>query len=191
MKELHALTAAYSEDERHDLLVKWKDEVVSTAKGTKESYAHLLQRRCQWWLWQQQQLQDSQYQNRLDCATKHLSLNQKDIFQTFKWVLDGLWEDGDVSKKTIIFCRTKNNATRCMPDLNRHRHQNLLIPGISPNSIDIQGVHTIVQYGPPHDMEEYIQESGRAGRDGKDSIAILVSYPGAATLRRPDTWVFP
>lgn len=52
--------------------------------------------------------------------------------------------------------------------------------------MDVHSVHTVIHYGPPYDIEEYIQESGRAGRDGKPSISIIVSYPGAAKLSHPD-----
>ena len=39
--------------------------------------------------------------------------------------------------------------------------------------INCQGVRQIVHVGPPKDVESYIQETGRAGRDGLQSIAVI------------------
>lgn len=44
--------------------------------------------------------------------------------------------------------------------------------------VDIPDVRTVIHYGPAGDVESYFQESGRAGRDGKQSRAILYVYPG-------------
>ena len=42
--------------------------------------------------------------------------------------------------------------------------------------VDIKGVHRIINYGPPSDIESYIQELGRARRDGKQSEALLIFH---------------
>ena len=31
--------------------------------------------------------------------------------------------------------------------------------------VDIKGLHHVINYGPPPDLESYVQEMGRAGRD--------------------------
>ena len=41
--------------------------------------------------------------------------------------------------------------------------------------IDIPFVQQIFHWGSPSSIEEYVQEIGRAGRDGSDSIAILIN----------------
>ena len=40
--------------------------------------------------------------------------------------------------------------------------------------IDCPDVRQIVHVGMPDDTEAYIQETGRAGRDGKAALAILL-----------------
>ena len=42
--------------------------------------------------------------------------------------------------------------------------------------INVQGLHTVIHYGPSCDIDDYFQESGRVGRDGQQSHAILVNY---------------
>lgn len=43
--------------------------------------------------------------------------------------------------------------------------------------IDVPDIRTVVHIGPPTDMDAYYQESGRAGRDGKRSLALVVVPP--------------
>ena len=42
--------------------------------------------------------------------------------------------------------------------------------------VDCKGVHRIVHYGPSKTMEAYVQETGRAGRDGEQSIAYILYH---------------
>ena len=41
---------------------------------------------------------------------------------------------------------------------------------------DCKGVHRTVHFGQSKNIEAYIQETGRAGRDGKQSVAFLVYH---------------
>lgn len=44
--------------------------------------------------------------------------------------------------------------------------------------MDVPDVRTVIHFGPSSDVDDYLQEAGRAGRDGVPSHAILYCYPG-------------
>ena len=44
---------------------------------------------------------------------------------------------------------------------------------------DVIPHHTIIHLGVPSDPASFLQESGRAGRDGQPSVSIMLIYPGA------------
>ena len=44
--------------------------------------------------------------------------------------------------------------------------------------IDCPDVHEIIHFGPPDDLEAYIQETGRAGRDGSTAYVTLLKTKG-------------
>lgn len=39
--------------------------------------------------------------------------------------------------------------------------------------LDLPNVRRIVHWSPPDDLDMYVQEIGRAGRDGEDAVAVL------------------
>lgn len=45
--------------------------------------------------------------------------------------------------------------------------------------VNKQNIRFVIHYHAPSDFESYLQEIGRAGRDGKQSIAILLTSPSA------------
>ena len=44
--------------------------------------------------------------------------------------------------------------------------------------VDVKGTHTILHVRVPNTIGDYVQESGRVGRDGKESSSIILKYPG-------------
>lgn len=51
--------------------------------------------------------------------------------------------------------------------------------------IDVKGLHAVVHYGSPEGTDDYLQETGRAGRQGEESVAVLLHHPKAFTIRKP------
>lgn len=42
--------------------------------------------------------------------------------------------------------------------------------------VDCEGVHRVIHFGPSKNMDSYVQETGRAGRDGHQSVAYVLYH---------------
>lgn len=52
--------------------------------------------------------------------------------------------------------------------------------------VDFKGLHRVINYGPPNDIESYVQAFGRAGRDGAHSEALLLFHGRQLRLCEPE-----
>eukprot|EP01035_Chromulina_nebulosa_P020800 gene20800-26964_t len=53
--------------------------------------------------------------------------------------------------------------------------------------VDNNKVHVVIHYNIPVSIENFIQEIGRAGRDGSESFSYLIYSPGCSDPPRPNT----
>ena len=44
--------------------------------------------------------------------------------------------------------------------------------------VNVKGVHTVLHMGSSMAIDDYMQESGRCGRDGAQSVSVILAYPG-------------
>ena len=50
--------------------------------------------------------------------------------------------------------------------------------------VDVKCLYRVVHFGPPANISSYIQESGRAGRDGLAADAIIIKYRGIISWKK-------
>ena len=49
--------------------------------------------------------------------------------------------------------------------------------------VDCKGLNTVIHFGPSLTIEDYFQDTGRAGRNGEQSYAVLLNYTGCTRSR--------
>ncbi|XYY59173.1 helicase-related protein [Bacillus velezensis] len=52
--------------------------------------------------------------------------------------------------------------------------------------VDKSDIRFVIHFYPPQTAEAFMQEIGRAGRDGDPSVSILLRAPGDTELQRAD-----
>ena len=73
----------------------------------------------------------------------------------------------------------KNQKEQIIQLFTQHSHLRIIIASIAFGmGVDLPDVREVISVGCPDDVESYIQETGRAGRDGLCSLALLLHVKG-------------
>ena len=102
------------------------------------------------------------------------------LYATIKALLRTYMNIGDDSKNVLVemlhSCTPVANKQNILKSFQSHNGTiRLLIATIAFGmGIDCQGVHRVIHFGPSKNVESYVQETGRAGRDGQQSIAYIL-----------------
>ena len=91
-----------------------------------------------------------------------------DIEETFQPTIKVLNENTVDIPKTIMLKSFMEEDGKCRV---------LIATSALGVGVNIQDVRKIIHYGVPHDLESYVQEVGRGGRDGKPCEAMLYYRP--------------
>ena len=107
------------------------------------------------------------------------------IYSTLRGMLgDKLYADGTNDMRKVVL----EMLHSCTPDQNKEAILDafqkedslvrILVATIAFGmGVDCKGVYRTIHFGPSKNIEAYIQETGRAGRDGKQSVAYVI-YKG-------------
>ena len=85
----------------------------------------------------------------------------------------------DISRFRLVDMYTSVTTSGVKDQIQQHMQQDdsslrvLICTNAFGMGIDCKAVHSIVHWGAPEDMEEYLQEVGRGGRDGRETRAQL------------------
>ncbi|XP_033638558.1 ATP-dependent DNA helicase RecQ-like [Asterias rubens] len=129
----------------------------------------------------------------------------KNFESVFKWIADEILEKGRSTERMILYCQSRKNVSELhsffcsllpkvlyaffeMYHTNTEGDvQKKIINSFAQEdgevrilfaTIDVRGLHTVILVGHPTELDDLMQLSGRAGRDGTQSVAIVVNYPG-------------
>ena len=119
----------------------------------------------------------------------------------FKWLLVALTEQNRDAPKTIIYCSRQKDCgiifrhficelgnSAYLPNMDK-RSDHCLLGMYHANAwsllgmgINIPNVRYVIHYGPPREVDDFMQEIGRGGRDGKEATSLL--YYSGMQLRK-------
>lgn len=73
-------------------------------------------------------------------------------------------------------CTDDSVKERVKTDMNDVHGKIRIIVATSAAGMDVnfQVVHKVIHFGPPKDMDSFVQQIGRAGRDGKQAMALVI-----------------
>ena len=104
------------------------------------------------------------------------------VYATIKGLLGTNMFIGDDSKNVLVemlhSCTPEENKKTILESFQSENGIiRLLIATIAFGmGVDCRGVHRVIHFGPSKNVESYVQETGRAGRDGHQSIAYVLYH---------------
>ena len=103
------------------------------------------------------------------------------IYATIKGLLGNenmINDNGSPLVEMLHSCTPEANKNSILESFQQeHGAVRLLVASIAFGmGVDCKGVKTIIHYGPSKNLESYVQETGRAGRDGGESVAFLLYH---------------
>ena len=109
-----------------------------------------------------------------------------DLFLYFKTSLGGKYTEPPLADELNKFalvnmflgCTPSNVKTEIIKQYgdNSVPHRIIFATSSFGMGVDCSGVQKIIHVGIPDDTETYIQGTGRAGRDGKPALALLLEH---------------
>ncbi|XP_056022113.1 uncharacterized protein LOC125660396 [Ostrea edulis] len=141
--------------------------------------------------------------------------NNADISDTFAWLIETLNKDKRNTPRHVIFCDSIKDCAllysmfvrKCGSTMLQMFHSKtsehikekirmdletegqiriLICTNAAGMGVNFKGLHNIVHYGPPRDLDTLIQQMGRAGRDDKCSNELIMFKNHKGHLKKID-----
>ncbi|XP_078321868.1 bifunctional 3'-5' exonuclease/ATP-dependent helicase WRN-like [Crassostrea virginica] len=102
----------------------------------------------------------------------------KDVSHIYNYIIS---EVPDLSRHIEMFHSETTNETKLAVIHQLTQKDDLMLRVVVATSalgmgIDVEECHSVVLYGPPPTLVDLLQECGRIGRDGKDSVAVILHH---------------
>lgn len=143
--------------------------------------------------------------------------NNSDISDIFSWVIDELNSRKKNAQRIVIFCESIKDCAvlytmfrrKCDASLVQMFHSKtaehikekiridmesedgqirvLISTNAAGMGVNFKGLHNVVHYGPPRDLDTLVQQMGRAGRDGEFSVELILYKNHKGHLKKIDS----